>query len=879
MTAPTQLRPLAEAGDEHLCGGKAAGLAGLIRDGAPTPAGVVIDTRAFDEHLARCGLGREAATLMADLAQLTPQALDTHSGAVRAALLREPLDVALMAALHTHLERRRPGIRLAVRSSAVGEDAHDASFAGQFDSVLDVDSPAALEHAVRQVWASAYGVRALRYRQHRQVRPASMAVIVQEQVDAVCSGVLFTRDPSRPQDSHLLTEYCAGLGDRLVSGALTPGRARIAREGLHIEIEHAGDDGLELDPRALASVAELARHALALERSLGHALDIEWSIARDGALMLLQCRPMTAIAQVAAQELWSNANIAENFPGPVVPFLRSFVARGYAGYFRGLGLAFGISRRRIDAMAQALDGLVGVHAGRLYYNLSNIHTVLHLAPGGPWLARFFNQFTGADGTPVPRRVASALPARIAEALRVVCKVPWQYALVQRRVGRFERRIDAFAARTHPRGLPQASMAELAQHLRDFLDIRLNRWTDAALADTAAMVCYGLLQAMLGRWLGGRDRAQLQNDLLQGLPGLASAVPVEKLWALAQLARADESVLAALRGTTAEAALQALQAPTHAPFRAALDGYLEHWGFRYSGELMLTQPTPAESPWSVIRLLQTYLAEDRAGPAQITAERAAERLASTAKAAEALIPSPLLRRLPLPTRATCFRLLLAATQGAIRLRERARMKQALLYTRLRHVALALGERLVEQQALQARDDVFYLTIDESIALAQGDDALRPQLRAAIVSRRAEFQACEAASPPDQFSLAAGTAWVQDSGPPPGGEPRPGATMKGIGACGGSVVGPAAVVLDVTQADTLSAGAILVTRQTDPGWAAVFFLVKGLVVERGGMLSHGAIIAREYGIPAVVGVRGATQWIRNGDRVRVDGDAGLVELHDG
>jgi phosphohistidine swiveling domain-containing protein len=879
VIAATHLRPLADAGDEHLFGGKAAGLAALIRGGVPTPAGVVIDTRAFDAHLARCGLGDAAAALMADLAHMPPQALEARSSALRARMLHEPIDAALAAALHAHLERRRPGVRLAVRSSAVGEDAPDASFAGQFDSVLDVDTPAALEHAVRQVWASAYGARALRYGQYRQVRPASMAVIVQEQVDAMCSGVLFTRDPSRPQDEHLLTEYCAGLGDRLVLGALTPAHARIAREGLHIEVEHPGDDGLELDPRAMATVVELARHALALERKLGHALDIEWSIARDGTLMLLQCRPMTAVAQMATQELWSNANIAENFPGPVVPFLRSFVARGYAGYFRGLGLAFGISRRRMAAMAPALDGLVGVHAGRLYYNLSNIHTVLHLAPGGPWLARFFNQFTGADGTPVPRLVASALPARIAEALRVVCKVPWQYTLVQRRVRRFERRVDAFADRTHPRDLPQASMPELAQRLRGFLDIRLNRWTDAALADTAAMVCYGLLQALLDRWLAGRDRAQLQNNLLQGLPGLASAAPVEKLWALAQRARADEPVLAVLRGATAEAALQALQSPAHAPFRAALEEYLEHWGFRYSGELMLTQPTPAESPWSVIRLLQTYLAEDRAGPTQITAERAAERLASTAKVAAALTPSSLLRHLPLPTRARCFRLLLTATQGAIRLRERARMKQALLYTRLRHVALALGERLVEQQALQARDDVFYLTIDEAIALAQGDDALRPQLRATVDSRRAEFLVCEAASPPDQFSLAAGSAWVQDSGSPPGVEQQPGATMQGIGACGGSVVGPAAVVLDVTQADTLSAGTILVTRQTDPGWAAVFFLVKGLVVERGGMLSHGAIIAREYGIPAVVGVRGATQWIRSGDRVRVNGDAGLVELLDG
>jgi len=386
--------------------------------------------------------------------------------------------------------------------------------------------------------------------------------------------------------------------------------------------------------------------------------------------------------------------------------------------------------------------------------------------------------------------------------------------------------------------------------------------------------------MLERWLAGGDRPQLQNHLLQGLPGLASAVPVEKLWELAQRARADAAVLGALRGATAEDALLALQAPAHASFRAALDEYLEHWGFRYSGELMLTQPTPAESPWSVIRLLQTYLAQERAGPAQITAERAAQRLVASAKVAAALTPSPLLRHLPLPTRARCFCLLLAATQGAIRLRERARMKQALLYTRLRHVALALGDRWVEQQALQARDDVFYLTIDEAIALAlaQGDAALHPELRATIASRRAEFLACEAMSPPDQFSLAAGATWVQDGASAADGAHQSGATLKGIGACGGSVFGPAAVVLDVTQADTLSVGTILVTRQTDPGWAAVFFLVKGLVVERGGMLSHGAIIAREYGIPAVVGVRGATQLIRNGNRLHVDGDAGLVELRD-
>jgi PAS domain S-box-containing protein len=205
----------------------------------------------------------------------------------------------------------------------------------------------------------------------------------------------------------------------------------------------------------------------------------------------------------------------------------------------------------------------------------------------------------------------------------------------------------------------------------------------------------------------------------------------------------------------------------------------------------------------------------------------------------------------------------------------RMKQALLYTRLRHVALALGDRLVEQGVVAARDDVFYLSIDETIALADGNRQGLDGLRDAIAERRAEHLACEAMSPPDVLSLAPGEAWAPGTDAPQAIDRERRASLKGSGACGGTAVGPAAVVVDVTQADSLAAGTILVTRQTDPGWAAVFFLVKGLVVERGGMLSHGAIIAREYGIPAVVGVPDATQLIRDGDVLRVDGDAGVVE----
>jgi pyruvate,water dikinase len=528
-------------------------------------------------------------------------------------------------------------------------------------------------------------------------------------------------------------------------------------------------------------------------------------------------------------------------------------------------------------MADALDRLVGVHAGRLYYNLTNIHAVLHLAPGGPWLSRFFNVFTGAQATPEPRRLEESPFAQSVEWMRMAIKVPWQYALVRRRVARFESLVDAFAARTHQRALPHASTAQLAGHLRTFLDIRLNLWTDAALADTAAMVCYGLTKTLLERWLGARESNRIRDTLLQGLPGLASAMPVERLWTLAQDARRNDAAARVLRTQPPERVLDALHCAHCTGFLRALDDYLEIWGFRYSGELMLTQPTPAEDPVPVIRLLQMYLREDGAGPADISARRARERERATAEVAARLTPSATLRFLRLPTRAACFHVALAATHGAIRLRERARMKQALLYTRLRHVALALGERLVAQGLVERRDDVFNLLIDEAIALADGDLPVGASMGAKIAARRAEFLECEKLAPPDTLALAPGEAWA----PPVGAVSRAtdgerSALLKGTGTCGGTAVGRAAVINDVTQADSLAPGTILVTRQTDPGWAAVFFLVKGLVAERGGMLSHGAIIAREYGIPAVVGVPEATCLIRSGDILQVDGGAGVVEL---
>lgn len=874
--SPQWLIDLADVDQVATAGGKAFNLARIGRLGIPTPGGAVIPDSVFQRHLTRAGVTGDIEQLFARLDELPEPGIETASTNIRERIAVAELDPALARTLA--LAGALQGRVLAVRSSAVGEDTARMSFAGQLESFLNVAGTVGLETAIKATWGSLFSPRVLRYARHHKVRVGHMGVIIQPQVDARLSGVLFTRDPANRHVDSMLAEYCAGLGEQVVGGLITPSRLRIDRDDLTLSLEYAADASTNLDDESTQAIKDIARMGLALEREYGAPQDIEWCIDRDNRVVIVQARPASQVARVAAKVLvhWTNANIAENYPDPVSPFLFSIVRPGYSAYFRNLGLGFGISRRRIQAMAAPLEDIVGLQGGRLYYNLTNIHALLQMMPAGRRLVESFNLFVGAENIPAPPEMPLGVLARTLETARIFGAILWQYLFIQGRVRRFERRVDKFASGTQPHQLAQKTAAALLMDMKGFLTIRLTQWNDAALADTAAMVCYGLLKAQLARGLAASDHAGIHNDLLKGLPNLASAEPVTRLWALSRQIANDAELRTLLSSESAEQILNSLSGERCATFRHAFEDYLEKWGFRSSGELMLTAPTPQEDPRPLLRLLQAYVRASGTSPEELSRVQLREREAVTAKVAAQLSPARWWRWVPLASRASRFRILLAATQGAIKLRERARMKQALLYTRLRHIALNLGDRLVERELIGQREDIFLLTTAEARDIV-ADGAT--DLTNLIECRRRALQSFQAQQPPDRLALREGERWIPAAAAARDmNAEEPGRVLYGNGACGGSALGAAAVVLDVANADRLQAGQILVTRQTDPGWAAVFFLVRGLVIERGGMLSHGAIIAREYGIPAVVGVPGATRLIQNGDSVRVDGDQGLVELVD-
>jgi rifampicin phosphotransferase len=828
---------LSEALDERLVGGKAAGLSRLLRLGVPVPRGLVIAataTAGFDDDAIPHETWREIVDAWRSLAA--------------------PVVI--------------------VRSSAVGEDSADASFAGQLDSIPGVRNERGLHRAILQCRRSRSSDRVRAYERARGHALGGVGIVIQEQIESGISGVLFTTDPGGSGGA--LLEYCAGAGEDLVAGRINPGRVIV--HGVTVSHKAAAAGAVMTDETARLLAAEGERIAAAF----GAPQDIEWTIDAAGRVWFVQARPITSLPNLPPkggrarhaprQILWSNANVNENFPEPITPLLYSVASAGYYHYFLNLGRAFGLSARRLAAIDDPLRQIIGVHGARMYYNLTSIHTVLRAAPFGEQLAAAFNQFVGAedlaekeDGRPDWRgwRIVQAL-----ELARIGASVTWQYLFLTRRIEAFERTADEYARATEPAALPRLGRAALRDRLRGFMEIRRFRWKNASLADAGSMVCYAGLKAFLRRVLPGEAQDALHNTLLKALPGLASSKPAIELWKLSRMIRADAALAALFATSEPDALVAGIRAtPAFAPFVRAFDRYLNDWGFRCSGELMLTTPSFQEDPASLVSILKSYAEQDGESPESLLARQQAERVAETGR---------VLRQVGW-ARSVPLRVLLPWTQRSIQLRERARLKQALLYSRLRRVALAIGDDLCAEGRLHRREDVFMLTFEELDALLAGAAMFPDRLGEEIRGRRAAHAALCAMRPPDKFVLPEGSYLDSTETriiPPEGGSY--GSTLTGTSACGGRATARATVLADVTEAHKLHAGDILVTRQTDPGWGPVFPLIAGLVMERGGMLSHGAIIAREFGIPSIVGVADATRLIPSGAMVCLDGDRGSVRV---
>jgi pyruvate,water dikinase len=771
------------------------------------------------------------------------------------------------AALAAALKRLCPGgERVAVRSSAADEDGGAASFAGQLASFLFVAPDAVAAH-VALVWRSAHAAHVRAYRERHGLGRApggNVPVLVQRMVDANAAGVAFSADPVSGRRGIAIVAALPGVANALVAGERDGDTWHIDRSGHVTARTTEGPAACLTDAQALA-VADLARRCA---RHFGAPQDIEWAF-EGTQLWLLQSRPITSLAARpdpdAAVALFDSSNIGESYGGTTTPLTYSFIRRAYEHVYRELCRVGGVDDAVVEEHAAALRCMVALARGRVHYNLVAWYELLALTPAFARNRRFLDEMLGVReraAAPVLARIhaeAKARTTRLALA-RQVASLVVNFITVERRNRRFLARLDhALAEPSLP--LSDQRADELVAHFHA-LDRRLLRHWDAPLVnDFFAMIFHGVLTRLTLRWLDPHTPG-LGNDLVAGEPGLISVEPARRIGELARLAANAPALAALLRNGDPDAIRAAL--PDHPEFRQRLEAYVARFGDRCMEELKLESLTYDDDPLPLLRTIGTLAADPvrvQSVPAATDARRDAERRARVA-----------LRGHPL--RRLVFGWVLRHARARLRDRENLRFERTRVFARVRRVFVELGRRLHEHGLIAQPRDVFWLELDEVLGTVDGTSTCA-NLTALAHLRKAEFERYERTEPPPRRFEAHGIAQlafarVREAVPA---APRCGTDVQAIGCSPGVVRGRVRVVTQPSQA-SMGEGEILVAERTDPGWVVLFAAAAGLVVERGNLLSHAAIVARELRLPAVIGVAGACRWLRDGDLVEIDGSAGTV-----
>jgi phosphohistidine swiveling domain-containing protein len=785
-------------------GGKGYTLARLRQAGFPVPPGFVVTAEAYRAVIAANGLD----VLIADAVACGDPA--SASARIEAAFEEAEIPSVVATAIHDAYLALGEG-EVAVRSSALTEDSDIASFAGQYETVLDVIGPNSLVGAVRCCWASLWSEWVLAYRAclPDASNVPAMAVVVQRMVPAAQAGVALTLDPVTGRRDIIVVEAVEGSGDALTGGRTTPHRYVVSPDGGCLQ-----DDTGVLDAARLESVARLVQ---GVETWAGRPQDVEWVLDDTGQLHLLQARPITILgsSEVGGAIRWTRDNVGEVIPEPVTPLSWSVLEPLGNSAFAGV-------LRRLGVSEYPDGGLFGRFYGRVYFNQTLFQAMM---------GRFYISRTGWQA--LPRLMWSALrallllrrlPAESQESIQVIAE--------HRRSKRdlaFWRRLSARAMEAH---LAVSAMAEL---LYQALDKLLNLWDVDAIAVTA---------------------------LTAGLTGVRSAEAGQALAALAGEICRDRD-LRTLMLTTDVEDLHTRLSETVSGRRlwAQIEAFLAQHGHSAAQEFELAAPRWRDDPTIILKTLRTQLcAEGRAPPADPGKAR---------REAVARVE----RELSWPQRVV-FRHVLRWTQSLTVSRENLKYHIVIAVGHLRDLYLAQAETLVAAEQLARSEDIIFLTADEVADLAEG--ALMPdESEKRVAERRQNWEAAKRVTSPfalDQLAdgrlqTVAMPSAVSDEDIP---------LLRGFAASPGVYTGRARVVLTPEDGAKLEPGEVLVTPATSPGWAPVLLSAGALITEIGGTLSHGAIIAREYGLPAVLNVADATQRIRSGQMLQVDGGQGLVQL---
>ncbi len=818
-------------------GGKGAHLGELSRiAGVRVPSGFCVTTAAFQRVMA---LAPSTDKRLDRLSRLEPD--DTAAIRALSAELRQTIESIAIPdnvadELICQLESEEPAF--AVRSSATAEDLPTTSFAGQHDSYLNVVGSASILRHVSRCWASLFTDRAVIYRLRNGVdhRTVHMAVVVQRMVLPYASGVLFTADPVSGNRTVASIEATLGLGEALVSGVVNPD-AYLVRNG-EVTSKHVRQRQPVLTDAQVVRLDQIGRR---IEAHFGSPQDIEWCLAND-AFHIVQSRPITTLFPIPA------ADDREN---------HVYVSVGHQQMMTDAMKPLGISVRQLTARVPMLEA-----GGRWFVDVTE-H--LSSSDGRAWLLGQLGRSdplirdalqTIVDRGDYVRQLADSDPTKPPAGAKEA-PLPADPGIVAELVARSEASIDTLKHEIRGKAGPELLdfiLADFHELQRILFDPQSTR------VIMSAMEATWWLNDHLQEWLGETNAA---DTLTQSVPDNVTSEMGLELLDVADVIRPHADVVDFLGHVEGDDFLDELATREGGrEARDAIHAYLEKYGMRCIGEIDITRPRWSERPGTLVPLLLSNVRNFEAGEGARRFERG--RREGARKEQEVLSR---LRELPDGERkADETKQAIDRVRTFAGYREYPKYAMVSRYFIYKKSLLQEAERLVQANVIRETEDVYFLTLHEL------RDAVRTQRvnHALIRERRDAFRSYEALTPP-RVLTSDGEAVVGSYRR----DDLPAGALVGLAVSAGTVEGRARVILNIEDAD-FEADDILVTAFTDPGWTPLFVSVKGLVTEVGGLMTHGAVIAREYGLPAVVGVENATRLIRDGQRIRVNGTDGYVEL---
>jgi len=852
--------------DRFLVGGKASGLARLIAQGFPVPPGLCLTVEAYRQFLHEQQMDADA---------LWKQVREAKGGD-RAAVLEDcrerirqgRLSGDCVSELKRHLEtlRRPADQQWAVRSSATNEDATRASFAGLYHTVLGVPGGDPLETAVRAVWASLWDEQVAAY--YKRVgwsdRPPAMAVVIQPVLDARAAGVLYTIHPVTGRADQLVVNAVPGLAAGLVDGTMTPDqftlhwngstlraevRERvIAKKSRAIRLGISGviDEELAPSERERPPVTDgelevLAQMGKRVETALDRPVDIEWAIDGQG-LWLLQARPVTVSpGQVPLPPVvceWSRTNFKETMPEVPSPLGISFLEQFMDLFLMG-------PYRRLGCLIPPGMSSVRIHRGRPYLNVSLMYALIEQLRGDPsTLAEHMGGHTVSRPLPIERLSPPAL-------LRAGVLVAWWIRQAASQSARWFADMKRMGSEHHRDAVQALTLVQVRERIGALNEEFLRREMTFGIAGGVTQ-CLQALGFLLPRWLG-EDWRGLLNAALQGQAHAISAQQIIRLAELVEVARHDETVRSVFAqadwdGWTADRSLRGTA------FFRLFEQYLADYGHRGLGESDIMSPRFADQPEVVLEVLRHQInAPTAQSPADIIArqQRVRERGCAAIRARCGWF------------RWQIFSWWYRRLCRFYALREANRHHLMYYAGATRQLLLRAGALLAERGLLDQAEDIFFIRVEEQLPLL----ALEARDWRGLVQARKRARAADLATVvPDQL-IDGAEETAADRLPDTGG-------WRGVPISAGLATGPARIIRTLEDWKKVVPGDILVAPVIDPGMAPLFGIAAGLVVEMGGTLSHGAIIAREYGLPAVANIPGITASLADGDIVELDAASGTV-----